>query len=48
MKKLGIQGRKKFFQHDFFTMHALIVDIEDFTVSLDSEFIKEKIENFKK
>jgi energy-coupling factor transporter ATP-binding protein EcfA2 len=47
MKKLGIQGRKKFFQHDFFTMHALIVDIENFTVSLDSEFVEEKIKNFK-
>jgi hypothetical protein len=39
---------KEFFQHPLFTMHALIVDLEDFTVSLDSEFVKEKIKNFKK
>jgi hypothetical protein len=50
MQKLGIKKTnvKEFFQHPLFTMHALIVDLEDFTVSLDSEFVKEKIKNFKK
>jgi hypothetical protein len=50
MKDLKIEETKvkEFFQHSLFTMHALIVDLEDFTVSLDSEFVKEKIKNFKK
>jgi hypothetical protein len=50
MEKLGIEVTKvkEFFQHPLFTMHALIVDLGDFTVSLDSEFVKEKIKNFKK
>jgi hypothetical protein len=50
MEKLGIEVTKvkEFFHHPLFTMHALIVDLGDFTVSLDSEFVKEKIKNFKK
>jgi hypothetical protein len=50
MQKLGIEKSKlkEFFQHPLFTMNALIVDVVGFTVSLDSEFIQEKIKNFKK
>jgi hypothetical protein len=50
MEKLGIEETKlkEFFQHPLFLMNALVVDIEKFTVSLDSEFVKEKIKNYKK
>jgi hypothetical protein len=50
MKKLGIEEtkEKEFFQHPFFTKKVLIVNLKDFTVSIDSEFIKDQIKNFKK
>jgi hypothetical protein len=50
MEKLGIEKSKEieFFRHPLFTKKALIVDLVGFTVSLDSEFMKEKIKNFKK
>jgi hypothetical protein len=50
MNILGIEKskEKEFFQHPLFTKHALVVDLEDFTVSMDSEFVEEKIKNFKK
>jgi hypothetical protein len=45
-KNLGLKNQ--FFRHPLFTMNALIVDVVRFSVSLDSEFIQEKIKNFKK
>ena len=45
MKELGIEAtkEKEFFQHPLFTKKMLVVDLQDFTVSFDSEFVKDKI-----
>jgi hypothetical protein len=47
MIKLGIEEtkEKEFFKHPFFTKKVLFVNLNDFTVSIDSEFIKDKIKN---
>ena len=50
MEKLGIEEtqEKQFFQHPLFTKIILVVDLQYFTVSFDSEFVKDKIKNLNK
>jgi hypothetical protein len=47
MKKVNYNDEKQFFQSPLFTKQVLIVNLEDFTVSFDSEFVKDYVQQLK-